>query len=261
MKQFKPTWLYVKQHNKTGLKYFGKTTRPDPIKYKGSGLYWSRHLKKYGNDTTTLWTLLFTNESELSEYALDFSIKYNVVESDEWANLKHENGLDGGNDIGHLAGRKFTPEHREKLSESAKKRKPLSEETRRKMSEAKKGVSKSNEWKQSASRNRKGKTPWNKGASHTDEAKQKMSISSSGEKNPMYGKSHTEESRKKMSDARVGKSPSNKGKPLSEEQKLRQSEKMRGKTPWNKGVSMKQEYCKVCGKFTTVAALGRYHKH
>ena len=26
MKQFKPTYLYVKTHNVTGLKYFGKTT-------------------------------------------------------------------------------------------------------------------------------------------------------------------------------------------------------------------------------------------
>ena len=38
----KPTYLYVKQHNKTGLKYFGKTTKKDPLKYKGSGLYWKR---------------------------------------------------------------------------------------------------------------------------------------------------------------------------------------------------------------------------
>ena len=27
--EFKPTWLYIKQHNTTGLKYFGKTTK-DP---------------------------------------------------------------------------------------------------------------------------------------------------------------------------------------------------------------------------------------
>jgi hypothetical protein len=31
---FKPTWLYIKQHTVTGLKYFGKTTR-NPEKYKG----------------------------------------------------------------------------------------------------------------------------------------------------------------------------------------------------------------------------------
>lgn len=34
---FVPPWLYIKQHNQTGLKYFGKTIRKDPKKYKGSG--------------------------------------------------------------------------------------------------------------------------------------------------------------------------------------------------------------------------------
>ena len=40
--------LYVKTHNKTGLKYLGRTTQ-DPYKYKGSGTYWRSHLKKHGN--------------------------------------------------------------------------------------------------------------------------------------------------------------------------------------------------------------------
>jgi len=36
MQEFKPVWLYIKEHNVTKLKYFGKTTTADPIKYKGS---------------------------------------------------------------------------------------------------------------------------------------------------------------------------------------------------------------------------------
>ena len=44
---FNPTWLYIKEHNVTGLKYFGKTTR-DPLKYKGSGTHWTRHISKHG---------------------------------------------------------------------------------------------------------------------------------------------------------------------------------------------------------------------
>ena len=42
-----PTYLYVKQHSITGMKYFGKTTR-NPIKYIGSGKYWKRHISKHG---------------------------------------------------------------------------------------------------------------------------------------------------------------------------------------------------------------------
>ena len=35
----KPTYLYIKQHSVTKLKYFGKTTKKDPVKYLGSGIY------------------------------------------------------------------------------------------------------------------------------------------------------------------------------------------------------------------------------
>ena len=95
-KTFKPTWLYVKQHNITGLKYFGKTTRNNPESYKGSGLFWARHLKKYGNDVSTIWVQLFSNQESLTEYAIEFSTKNKIVESDDWANLKIEDGLMGG---------------------------------------------------------------------------------------------------------------------------------------------------------------------
>ena len=78
---FVPTWLYIKQHNDTGLKYFGKTVRKDPIRYKGSGTYWNRHLEKHGDNVTTLWCQLFTDKNQLTEYALNFSKDNNIVES------------------------------------------------------------------------------------------------------------------------------------------------------------------------------------
>ncbi len=37
LKNFKPTRLYVKQHTKTGMLYFGKTIRDDIETYLGSG--------------------------------------------------------------------------------------------------------------------------------------------------------------------------------------------------------------------------------
>lgn len=95
---YRPTWLYIKQHNVTGLKYFGKTACEDPVKYKGSGLHWQRHIKKHGNDVTTTLCQLFNDRGLLTAYATAFSDQHNIVESDEWANLKSENGLDGGFD-------------------------------------------------------------------------------------------------------------------------------------------------------------------
>lgn len=53
-------YLYVKRHAKTNLKYFGKTHAIDPFRYKGSGHYWLRHIRKHGANyvkTNEVWGL------------------------------------------------------------------------------------------------------------------------------------------------------------------------------------------------------------
>lgn len=40
--------LYLKEHTDTGMKYLGYTAREDYDFYTGSGVYWKRHLNKYG---------------------------------------------------------------------------------------------------------------------------------------------------------------------------------------------------------------------
>lgn len=87
-------YLYVKTHLKTGLKYFGKTTK-NPKNYKGSGKYWKAHLRKHGNFVKTEIINIFEDEKECTNFALQFSENNNIVESKEWANLIDENGLDG----------------------------------------------------------------------------------------------------------------------------------------------------------------------
>ena len=87
-------YLYIKTHNTTGLKYFGKTTKTDYHKYKGSGTYWLKHIKKHGYDVTTELVGVF-NTDDVRDYAVKFSIDNNIVESKEWANLEIETGLDG----------------------------------------------------------------------------------------------------------------------------------------------------------------------
>lgn len=91
----KPIYLYIKTHNKTGLKYFGKTTRKNPHKYLGSGKHWVAHLKKHGADYTTEIYGLYTDRQQCLTEALEFSEKHNIVNSVEWANLRIES-LDGG---------------------------------------------------------------------------------------------------------------------------------------------------------------------
>jgi hypothetical protein len=170
---FVPTYLYIKQHNVTGLKYFGKTTRTDPVGYTGSGLHWKRHLKVHGNDVSTIWCRLFTSQQELVGYAIQFSIENQIVESKEWANIRIENGLDG-----QPKGAKFgpmTPEHKKLLSEKLTGKK-VSAIARKKMSDAAKGNTR------------------HLGISHSAEAKLKMSEA-------MKGKVHSEETKQKMRDA------------------------------------------------------------
>lgn len=90
-------WLYVKQHNKTKLKYFGKTDSNDPYSYRGSGKYWRKHLKKHGKEISTIILWLFDTKEERIEFALWFSENFDIVNSQEWANLTEEDGKTGGN--------------------------------------------------------------------------------------------------------------------------------------------------------------------
>lgn len=95
-------YLYKKTHNKTGLKYLGKTTR-DPFKYGGSGKDWVPHIKKHGYDVTTEILKECSTKEELSRWGRYYSKLWNIVESLEWANRIPESGGGPGR-RGHHAG-------------------------------------------------------------------------------------------------------------------------------------------------------------
>jgi len=116
-------YLYAKQHAVTGLRYFGKTTR-DPYKYNGSGKYWTSHCNKHGWDIVTTWVHAYDDIRLCEQEALFFSKVYDIVESNDWANLKPENGINGGTVKGH----KKSDSARLKMS-IAKKGKPSGRHT------------------------------------------------------------------------------------------------------------------------------------
>ena len=107
------TYLYVKTHTITGLKYLGKTIQSDPHKYRGSGTYWLNHLRKHGATYTTEILKECEHPAMVNFWGQHYSDLWNIVESDEWANLKPETGEGGSG--------------------------PKSDETRKKISEANKG--------------------------------------------------------------------------------------------------------------------------
>ena len=94
--QFIPSRLYIKEL--VGQKYFGVTARQDITVYSGSGTIWQKRIKKYGKENiNTIWISdWFDCPYQLQEFALLFSELHMIVESDDWDNLKAENGLTGG---------------------------------------------------------------------------------------------------------------------------------------------------------------------
>jgi hypothetical protein len=94
--RFQPTRLAIKELN--GIKYFCKSITEDIVSYPGSGKVWKYRIKKYGKQNIkTLWVSdWYYDPYEIQRIALGFSEENQVVESDEWANMKPEDGLDGG---------------------------------------------------------------------------------------------------------------------------------------------------------------------
>ncbi len=88
-------YVYIKTHNKTGLKYLGKTTSPNPHTYKGSGIYWTSHIKKHGYDVTTVILKECESKEEVTHWGLYYSKLWDIVASNEWANLVEESGSGG----------------------------------------------------------------------------------------------------------------------------------------------------------------------
>lgn len=92
----RPTRLYIKKCSHCGLKYFGKTVNQDIEKYPGSGTRWNNHLNKHNTTSIHLWNSDWYYDTAISRFALKFSRLNKIVKSSVWANLREEDGLEGG---------------------------------------------------------------------------------------------------------------------------------------------------------------------
>lgn len=122
----------------------------------------------------------------------------------------------------------YTEETLKKMSEARKGRpsywtgKHRSEETRRKLRLANLGHKHTEESRRKMSESRKGKSHW------SEERKKKLSEKRMGNKNPFFGKRHTEETRIKISEAGKGRPGYWAGKQFSKETRRKLSEMRKG---------------------------------
>ena len=178
---FKPTYIYIKTCNHCGLKYLGKScrkTEKDVCKYTGSGKYWKLHLKKHNAtySTTIVNKFVKSEETECKVFCKLLSNFMNVKSNDKWANLKAEDGVDGGFDY-------HTEESKKKMS-IARMGKKATEETKQKLREL--NIGHKNSFY---------------GKKHTKETKEKMKL----RPKTWLGKTHTEETKQKLRKINIGR--------------------------------------------------------
>jgi hypothetical protein len=199
-----PTRLYVKKCSHCELKYFGKTIAEDIESYKGSGVYWQRHLKKHNAKSIHLWNSDWYYDTSIVSFATKFSNINKITESEEWANIAIENGIDGGYlgpaVVNKMKSTKNSKDWKETVGREAaikiseyRTGKPLSDKTKEKLSILNKGE---NNGFYGKSHSEEQKEKWKRdrvGYKHTEEAKKKISKANLGENNNFYGKSHSPE--------------------------------------------------------------------
>lgn len=278
MTEFKPTFLYIKKHTKTGLLYFGKTTK-NPENYVGSGLHWKRHIYKHGIEfVETIWFCLFLDEESIVDFALQFSLENNITESESWANLQPENGIDGGSTPGignGMFGKKFDtwPKASPELCElRSKNRKEFIEKNGSHIPTLEQLTQKSKDMKKQYETGERS-PPWlNKigsehpcfGIEHSLESVKARSEKITGEGNGMFDKHHSVETKKIWVETnrnvgnkngnygKVGELHHSYGKKLDPEKVELRAAKQRGQT-------RKQSICPHCGVSGGSGIMVRWH--
>lgn len=251
----KKIYLYIKESPK-GLKYLGKTTQ-DPFLYLGSGLIWKRHIKKNKfdfNDIKTVILLESFDKNEIKKMGLYYSKIYNVVNEDNWANLRPENG-DGG-DTSHCANYKPPPIIK---GDKHWTKKPEAREYLSKKISGDKNPAKRDDVRQKISKSKIGKK-----LKLSDDARKKMSESRLGENNSFYGKTHTTDVKNLMKEKAKGRYTidwfiSKYGKEIGLVKRNEFLERSKHAAKLNKGVMKKEHICPKCNFKGRGGNMKRYH--
>lgn len=176
--------------------------------YMGSGKILKQAIKKYGKENFTKEILY--SRIQYKETADDME-KFAISKERALGKAEYNIANGGYGGCGYLS-----EEHKKKISEANKGRIPWN-----------KGKHWSEETKRIISEKTKGRPSSMKCKHHSEETKRKIAESSKG-------KRLTEEAKRKISESTKGRLVWNKGKRNSEETRHKISEALKGHTPWNK---------------------------
>lgn len=197
--------IYGWYNTLTDMWYVGQTVRPEDrfkshiiLAENNDKSYFHKALRKYPLENWVYCVLednilranLNIREMDWIEYYDSYYSGYNLT-------------LGGGGSVSRIC----TEETKKKIS-NAKVGKPLSEQTKQRMSESRKGKPSPMQGKHHSEETKKRLSEIEKGAGnpfygrhHTEETKKKISEAHKRENNGFYGRHHTEESKRKMSEA------------------------------------------------------------
>lgn len=188
-------YIYMTTNLVNGKKYIGQKRSEIFLEnnYLGSGKYIGYAINSHGRENFSVSVIEWcSSKSELDEREKYWIKHYDAVNSDNFYNLQ------AGGQTGNIAGSRLSEETKLKLSIAQRKRtdkRVHSIETRRKISESKKG---------SRVYNLCGERNGMYGKHKTDEQKKYLSDLFKGTGGPFYGKRHSDETRKIISDGRLG---------------------------------------------------------
>ena len=178
-------FVYITTCLVNGKRYLGQRVFAKGWKtYIGSGVAFTQAVKRYGKENFTREIVhVCYSQEELNKAEYDLSVCLNVVESDDFYNLVFGGGTN--------AGWNPSPETREKIGAANRGEnsgwygKKHTEEQKRKIGAARKGMKFPDEWRKNISAGRAGVVV-------SEETREKLRAANSGVNNPMYGRQQSE---------------------------------------------------------------------